>query len=347
MYTIQLIMKVAFFNTKPYDRQFFGVENEKHRHEIIFFESHLSYETISLAAGFPAICIFINDYLNAEMLQILAKGGTKLIALRSAGFNHVDLTAASNLGMTIVRVPAYSPYAVAEHAVALILSLNRKIHRAYNRVREGNFSIEGLLGFDLYGATVGVVGTGKIGAIFAQNMRGFGCKLLGYDAYHNPSCLELGMKYVSMAELLSQSDIISLHCPLTPDTHHLINTKAIAKLKTGTMLINTSRGGLIDTQAAIDGLKSGAIGYLGIDVYEQEADLFFEDLSNEVIQDDTFQRLLTFPNVIVTGHQAFFTSQALANIAETTLANITEFGESGTCTNEVKIDNAIANKYKT
>jgi D-lactate dehydrogenase len=337
-------MKVAFFNTKPYDRQSFNEANEQHQHEINFFECHLSHETISLAVGYSAVCIFINDYLDAEMLEKLAQGGTSLIALRSAGVNHVDLAAASHLGLTIVRVPAYSPYAVAEHAVALILSLNRKVHRAYNRVREGNFSIEGLLGFDLHGATVGVIGTGRIGAIFAQIMRGFGCKLIGYDAYQNSACLEMGMTYVQISELFAQSDIISLHCPLTPDSHHLINTEAIAQMKAGTMLINTSRGGLIDTQAAIDGLKSGAIGYLGIDVYEQEADLFFEDLSNEVIQDDTFQRLLTFPNVIVTGHQAFFTSQALANIAETTLANITEFEQSGNCVNAVKIEKAIASK---
>ena len=333
-------MKIAFFNTKSYDRQSFHIANNQHQHEIVFFECHLSHETVSLAEGFPAVCIFINDYLDAEMLEKLAQGGTKLIALRSAGFNHVDLAAANHLGLTIVRVPAYSPYAVAEHAVALILSLNRKVHRAYNRVREGNFSIDGLLGFDLYGATVGVIGTGRIGAIFAQIMRGFGCKLIGYDACQNSTCLEMGMEYVQISELFGQSDIISLHCPLTPDTHHLINADAIAKMKTGTMLINTSRGALID------GLKSGAIGYLGIDVYEQEADLFFEDLSNEVIQDDVFQRLLTFPNVIVTGHQAFFTSQALANIAETTLANIAEFETSGNCINEVKIETAIASTTK-
>ena len=337
-------MKVAFFNTKSYDRQSFNTANDQHQHEVVFFECHLSHETVSLAVGFPAVCIFINDYLDAEMLETLAKGGTQLIALRSAGFNHVDLAAAAKLGIIIVRVPAYSPYAVAEHAVALILSLNRNVHRAYNRVREGNFSIEGLLGFDLHGATVGVIGTGRIGAIFAQIMRGFGCKLLGYDVYHNPTCLDLGMEYVSIPEILANADIISLHCPLTPDSHHLINAEAIAQIKTGVMLINTSRGGLIDTQAAIDGLKSGAIGYLGIDVYEQEADLFFEDLSNEVIQDDTFQRLLTFPNVIVTGHQAFFTSHALANIAETTLANITDFEQNRTCVNEVKIEKAIASK---
>ena len=335
-------MKIAFFNTKSYDRQSFNTANEQHQHEITFFECHFSQETVSLATDFPAVCIFINDYLNAKMLEILAKNGTKLIALRSTGFNNVDLVTAAELGLVTVRVPAYSPYAVAEHAIALILSLNRNVHRAYNRVREGNFSIEGLLGFDLHSATVGVIGTGKIGAIFAQIMKGFGSKLLGYDTYQNKTCLDLEMEYVSMSEILAQSDIISLHCPLTPDTHHLINEAAIAQMKAGMMLINTSRGGLVDTQAAIAGLKSGAIGYLGIDVYEQEADLFFEDLSNQVIQDDIFQRLLTFPNVIVTGHQAFFTSQALSNIADTTLANITEFEQSGSCKNEVKIETAIA-----
>jgi D-lactate dehydrogenase len=334
-------MKIAFFNTKIYDRQFFDAANIQYAHEITFLESHLSPETVSLASGFPVVCIFINDYLNAAMMESLARGGTKLIALRSAGFNHVDLAAASRLGIEIVRVPAYSPYAVAEHAVALILSLNRKVHRAYNRVREGNFSIDGLLGFDLHSSTVGVIGTGKIGAIFTQILKGFGCKMLGYDSYHNPACLNLGMEYVELSELFAQSDIISLHCPLTPETHHLIDDAAIAQMKKGMMLVNTSRGGLIDTQAAINGLKSGAIGYLGIDVYEQEADLFFEDLSNQVIQDDTFQRLLTFPNVIVTGHQAFFTSQALSNIAETTLSNITEFEKTGNCINTVKVESAI------
>lgn len=338
---IEKAMKTAFFNTKTYDRQFFEAANIHHNHQIAFLESHLSPETISLASGFPAICIFINDYLNAAMIETLAKGGTKLIALRSAGFNHVDLVRAAQVGIEVVRVPAYSPYAVAEHAVALILSLNRKVHRAYNRVREGNFSIDGLLGFDLHSSTVGIIGTGKIGAIFAQIMKGFGCKLLGHDSYHNPTCLNLGMEYVELPQLFAQSDIISLHCPLTPESHHLINEAAIAQMKSGVMLINTSRGGLIDTQAAIDGLKSRVIGYLGIDVYEQEADLFFEDLSNQVIQDDIFQRLLTFPNVIVTGHQAFFTSQALSNIAETTLANITEFEQTGKCVNAIRVEQAI------
>jgi D-lactate dehydrogenase len=278
------------------------------------------------------------------MLKALSGYGTQLLALRSAGFNHVDLVAAETYGITVVRVPAYSPYAVAEHTVALVLALNRKIHRAYNRVREGNFDIDGLLGFDLQGSTVGVIGTGKIGAIFAQIMRGFGCTLLGYDVYQNPACLEMGLQYVSLPELFASADIISLHCPLTPESHHLINAPAVSQMKRGVMLINTSRGGLIDTQAVIDGLKSGQIGYLGLDVYEQEADLFFENLSNEVIQDDAFQRLLTFPNAIVTGHQAFFTRNALSNIAETTLANIADFERGIPCVNAVKQEKVVASK---
>jgi D-lactate dehydrogenase len=255
------------------------------------------------------------------------QGGTKLIALRSAGYNHVDLNAAKDLGLIIVRVPAYSPYAVAEHAVGLILSLNRKIHRAYNRVREGNFSIDGLLGFDLHGKTVGVIGTGKIGIIFATIMKGFGCKIIAFDPYPNDEAKQV-LSYTTLADLFSMSDIISLHCPLTPDTHHIMNTETIRQCKPGVMIINTSRGALVDAQAAIEGLKNQYIGYLGLDVYEEEADLFFEDFSEKVIQDDIFSRLLTFPNVLITGHQAFFTEEAIRNIAETTITNITAF-ESG------------------
>ncbi|TAE56417.1 MAG: 2-hydroxyacid dehydrogenase, partial [Oscillatoriales cyanobacterium] len=235
------------------------------------------------------------------------------------------------------RVPAYSPYAVAEHAVAMILSLNRKIHRAYNRVREGNFALDGLLGFDLYGKTVGIVGTGKIGALTAKILHGFGCRLLGYDVSPNPDCLALGMEYVALAQLFANSDIVSLHCPLIPETYHLIGAEAIGQMKPGMMLINTSRGQLIDTKAVTKGLKSGRIGYLGLDVYEQETDLFFEDLSNQVIQDDVFQRLLTFPNVLITGHQAFFTEEALQNIAETTIGNITDFEQGRTCPNQIDL----------
>jgi D-lactate dehydrogenase len=254
----------------------------------------------------------------------LRDGGTSLIALRSAGFNHVDLEAADALGLVVARVPAYSPHAVAEHALALVLALNRKIFRAYNRVREGNFSLEGLLGFDLHGKTVGVIGTGKIGLIFARTMRGLGCRVLAFDPY--PSAEAEGVvEYVSRAALYAESDVISLHCPLTPETHHLIDDDAIEAMKPGVMLVNTSRGQLVDTRAVIEGLKRGRIGHLALDVYEEEEDLFFQDLSDRVIRDDVFSRLLTFPNVLITGHQGFFTEEAVTNIAETTLANVTAF----------------------
>jgi D-lactate dehydrogenase len=258
-----------------------------------------------------------------------------LIALRSAGFNHVDLVAAEELGMTVVRVPAYSPYAVAEHAVGLILSLNRKIHRSYNRVREGNFALDGLLGFDLYGTTIGIIGTGRIGIVFAQIMKGFGCRLLAYDPYPNQECRDLGVEYVDLPTLYAQSDIISLHCPLTPDTYHIIDEKALAQVRPGVMLINTSRGALVDTAAVIEAMKTGQVGYLGLDVYEEEEDLFFEDLSGEVIHDDLFARLLTLPNVLVTGHQAFFTRNALQRIASTTIDNITAFEQGRPLENQV------------
>ncbi len=329
-------MKVAVFSTKSYDRQFFSEVNTKYGHELVFLSPHLTSETSALASGFPAVCAFVNDVLDGSTLRAIAAGGTKLIALRSAGFNQVDLAVAKELGITVVRVPAYSPYAVAEHTVGLVLTLNRKLHRAYARVREGNFSLEGLLGFDLRDRTVGIIGTGKIGAITAQTMHGFGCHILAYDKFVNPNC-EAIAKYVTLAELFAASDIVSLHCPLTPETHHLINTETVKQMKSGVMLINTSRGALIDTNAVIKGLKSGKIGYLGLDVYEQEADLFFEDLSNQIIQDDLFQRLLTFPNVIITGHQAFFTADALQNIAEITLSNISEFEQGKICKNIVEL----------
>lgn len=329
-------MRVAIFSTKPYDRQFLNAANPEYYHDLVFLEPRLTAETALLAHGFPAVCAFINDRLDAPTLQILAEGGTKLIALRSAGFNHVDLKIASQLGLTIVRVPAYSPYAVAEHAVALILMLNRKLYRAYNRVRDDNFSLDGLLGFDLHGSTVGMIGTGKIGACFARIMHGFGCHLLAYDIYQNPDCLELGVKYADLTEVLSQSDIVSLHCPLMPETYRLINSETLQSLKPGAMLINTSRGGLIDTQAAISALKSGQLGCLGIDVYEQEENLFFEDRTMTIIQDDAFQLLQSFPNVVITAHQGFFTRNALEAIAQTTLQNITDFERENPCPNEVK-----------
>jgi D-lactate dehydrogenase len=318
-------MRVAIFSTKNYDRVFLEAANAAYGHELVFFEPRLTEETTALAAQFPAVCVFVNDQLSAAVLNALAKQGTRLVALRSAGFNNVDLIAARELGLTVVRVPAYSPYAVAEHTVGLILTLNRKIHRAYARVREGNFSLDGLLGFDLHGRTLGVIGTGKIGVVVARIMKGFGCRLLAHDPYPNPDCERLGVKYVSPPDLFAASDIVTLHCPLTPETRHLIDAQALGQMKPGVMLINTGRGALIDTQAVIEALKSGRIGYLGLDVYEEEADLFYEDLSNKVIRDDVFARLLTFPNVVITAHQGFFTEEALKNIAETTLANITAF----------------------
>ncbi|HVF09942.1 MAG TPA: 2-hydroxyacid dehydrogenase [Abditibacteriaceae bacterium] len=331
-------MKVAIFSTKPYDRTFLEAANVEHGHELVFFESPLSRETVPLAAGFPAVCAFVNDQLSAPVLVELAGGGTQLIALRCAGFNNVDLATARDLSMTVMRVPAYSPYAVAEHTVGLMLTLNRRIHRAYARVREGNFALQGLLGFDLHGRTVGVVGTGQIGTIVARIMRGFGCEVLAYDLYRNPECEALGARYVDLPELFRASDIVTLHCPLTPQTHHLIHAESLQQMKDGVMLINTGRGALIDTQDVTEALKLGKVGYLGLDVYEEEADLFFEDRSDRVIQDDVFTRLLTFPNVIITGHQGFFTEDALTNIAATTLANITAFDLGHGTTSEIKVE---------
>lgn len=329
-------MKTAFFGTKPYDKRAFEAVNERYGHKLTFFEPRLTAKTASLAAGFPAVCVFINDEAGIETLRAIASTGTTLVALRCAGFNNVDVKAAQSLGIKVVRVPAYSPYAVAEHTVALMLALNRKLYRAYNRVREDNFSLKGLLGFDLHGKTVGVVGTGKIGECFAKIMHGFGCNLLAYDIRQSQSCVDIGVEYVDLTTLLSQSDVVSLHCPLLPETEHLINADSLKSFKPGAMLINTSRGGLVDTSAAISALKSGRLGYLGIDVYEREGDLFFEDLSDTVLQDDTFQLLQSFPNVFITAHQAFFTKEALHNIAETTLSNISDFEAGRACLNLVQ-----------
>ena len=337
-------MKVAVFSTKSYDRRFLEAANTQYGHQLTFYEAHLNRHTVALAQNYPAVCVFVNDTLDAPTIEALAQGGAQLIALRCAGFNNVDLKAADANGLTVARVPAYSPYAVAEHTVGLLLSVNRKIHRAYNRVREGNFSLEGLLGHDIHGRTVGVIGTGKIGRAFLSIMRGFGCRLLAYDPYPHPESEAMGVEYVSLPELFRESDIISLHCPLTPETYHLIDEEAIGQMKTGVMLLNTSRGALIDTPAVIRHLKTGKIGYLALDVYEEEEDLFFEDLSDQVIQDDIFARLLTFPNVLITAHQAFFTQDALENIATTTLANITEFEQRGTCANCVTIQHVATTK---
>lgn len=336
-----LVMNVSVFSSKSYDREYLDEANTRHGHNLTYFEAKLNEATAPLAEGFSVVAAFVNDVLNAGVLERLKAGGTRLIALRSAGFNHVDLKAAEELGLTVVRVPAYSPDGVAEHTVALTLALNRKIHRAYNRVREGNFSLEGLIGFTLRNRTVGIVGTGKIGYAVARIFNGFGCGILAYDVAPNPSCQELGMEYVTLPELFSKSDIISLHCPLTPDTRHLVNRDSIAGMKTGVMIINTSRGALVDTNAVIEGLKSGKIGHLGLDVYEEEGDLFFQNLSEEIIRDDVFMRLLTFPNVLITGHQAFLTQGALRAIAETTLASIDAFADGRLSGNEVRKSDVV------
>ena len=328
-------MKTAVFSTKPYDREFIEKANESIGLELTFFEVRLGPHTVKLAEGFESICVFVNDQLDASVLIGLKKMGVKHIGLRCAGFNNVDLASADELGLIVTRVPAYSPYAVAEHAVALMLSLNRRIYWAHSRVRDGNYSLDGLLGFDLHGKTIGIVGTGKIGQCLAEALHGFGCKLLGVDRYENERCKEVGMEYVTFNEMLEQADIISLHCPLKPETHHLIDNEAVARMKRGVMLINTSRGRLIDTKAVLDGLKSGKIGYMGLDVYEEEEGLFFEDKTFEVRKDDDFARLTTFPNVIITGHQAYFTREALTRIAETTLSNLTAFASGEELVNRV------------
>ncbi|GGA50026.1 2-hydroxyacid dehydrogenase [Pelagibacterium lentulum] len=322
-------MRVAVFSTKPHDRRFLDVANEQVRLELIYLEPRLSEETAALATGAGTVCVFVNDDVNRKVIAQLRDLGVRFLALRSAGFNHVDLAAAEAAGIAVGRVPAYSPHAVAEHTVALMLTLNRKTHRAYNRVREGNFALDGLLGFDLNGKTVGIVGTGLIGEIVARIMTGFGCRVVAYDPAPNPRCVEQGVQYLPIGDLLAQSDVVTLHCPLTPATHHLIDDNALSTLKRGAMLINTSRGAVIDTRAVIRGLKNGTLGSLGLDVYEEEADLFFEDLSNRIIPDDVFSRLLTFPNVLITGHQAFFTEEALRAIAQTTIDNISGFEREG------------------
>jgi len=327
-------VRVAVFDTHRYDREFLDAANRAFGHELVYLEPHLGPETCALAAGFPAVCVFVNDRLDAAVLATLARQGTRTIALRCAGFNNVGLAAARGLGLTVVRVPAYSPHAVAEHTVGLILALDRQIHRAAARVREGNFTLEGLLGFDLHGRTVGVVGTGRIGALVAGILRAFGCRVLAHDSVRST----VGVTYVSLPALLADSDIVTLHCPLTPATRHLIDARALAAMKRGAMLINSSRGALVDTRAAVAALKSGQLGHLGLDVYEEEADIFFRDLSDQVIQDDVLARLLTFPNVLITGHQAFFTRDALTEIARTTLANLSDVEAGRHCPNEITAD---------
>jgi len=328
-------MRVAVFSTKQYDHHFLVEANQQVGYELEFFELRLTRATVALARGFDGICVFVNDVVDSVVLEELAGHGLRVVALRCAGFNNVDLEAAEQFGIKVVRVPAYSPFAVAEHTIALLLGLNRRLHRAYSRVRDGNFALQGLMGFDLHGRTVGVVGTGRIGQVVIEILRGFGCHVLAFDVFKNSDVERAGATYVSLDELFARSDVITLHCPLTPDTRYLINQNSIACMKRGVVLINTSRGAIVDTDDVIAGLKSGQIGGLAIDVYEEEADLFFEDLSSEVIHDDVFARLLTFPNVLITGHQAFFTQDALEEIARTTIANLTDIKHGVECVNEV------------
>ncbi len=332
-------MRVSVFSSKPYDRHFLERANGEPRfgHELVYFEARLEEATAPLAHGSPAVCAFVNDDLGRPVLADLAAGGTRLIALRSAGFNNVDLGAAAELGLTVMRVPDYSPYAVAEFTIALILALDRHLSRASAHVREGNFSLQGLLGFDLHGKTAGIVGTGKIGALVAETLLlGFGCRVLAHDPFPGDRLTRLGVEYVGLDELFHEADLVSLHCPLTPETHHLIDRRSIAQMRPGAMLVNTSRGGLIDTGAVIDGLKSGRIGHLGLDVYEEEARYFYEDYSSRLIDDDELSRLLTFPNAIVTSHQGFFTREALEQIARTTLGNVSDFAAGRSSANEVR-----------
>ena len=325
---------IRMFSTKPYDRRGFEAANDSH--SLTFLDARLDPTTVELAAGADAVCVFVNDDLSAPVLEALAASGVRCVALRCAGYNNVDLDAARRLGLVVVRVPAYSPNAVAEHTLALILALNRRIHRAYNRVRDGNFSLDGLVGFDLAGKTAGVVGTGRIGAIVARLLWHLRCRVLAADPFPDEHLLELGVEYVSIDQLFAESDLVTLNCPLTPETHHLVDAAAIDSMRPGVMLVNTGRGGLIDTQAVVDGLKSARLGSLALDVYEEEAELFFEDRSQEILDDDVFARLLTFPNVLITAHQAFLTNEALSAIAETTLANVTSVFAGGAVQNRVE-----------
>jgi D-lactate dehydrogenase len=314
-------MKLTLFSAQPYDQLFFSAAAEEAGITIRYEEMPLNETTASLVTETQAVCVFVNDQVNEKVCAQLAAAGVHIIALRCAGFNNVNLEAAKKYQLRVCRVPAYSPESVAEHAVAMILTLNRKTHKAYNRVREQNYSLNGLLGFNLFGKTVGVVGTGNIGACFCKIMIGFGCRVIAYDIVKNSALEKMGVEYVTMAEVLKAA-IISMHCPLTPQTHHLINEQTLAQMQPGVLLINTSRGGLIDTKAVIQALKKGVIGYLGMDVYEQEENLFFKDLSNRLLEDETLQRLASFHNVLITAHQAFFTQEALHEIATTTLKNI-------------------------
>jgi len=330
-------MKVAVFSAQPYDRQFLDAANAAEGHQLHYFEVALGPESVALAAGYEAVCIFVNDVADAGVLATLHAGGTRLVALRCTGFNNVDLAAAARLGIKVVRVVEYSPYSVAEHAVALLLAINRKTHRAYNRTRDSNFSLDGLMGFDFHGKTAAVVGTGKIGRVFARIMLGFGCEVIGHDPFPSAEFEALGARYAAPGEIGADADIVSLHCPLTQDNRHIVNARTLARMKRGALLVNTSRGGLLDTDAAIQALKSGQLGGLALDVYEQESGLFFRDLSSTIVADDVLQRLVSFPNVIVTGHQAFFTREAIGTISETTLRSVSEFARKAPLSNEIRM----------
>ncbi|MEJ8849270.1 2-hydroxyacid dehydrogenase [Variovorax rhizosphaerae] len=330
-------MKIAVFSAKRYDRDFLEAANAMQAHQLHFFEVALAPESAALAEGHEAVCVFVNDIVDAAMLEVLQRGGTKLVCLRCTGFNNVDLAAAAKLGIKVVRVVDYSPFSVAEHAVALLLAINRSVHRAYNRTRDSNFSLDGLMGFDFHGKTAAVVGTGKIGRVFARIMLGFGCHVIGYDKFPSAEFEALGARYAEPGEIGASADIISLHCPLTPETYHIVNADSLSRMKRGALLVNTSRGGLVDAEAAIQALKTGQLGGLALDVYEQEAELFFRDLSSTIVTDDVLQRLMAFPNVIVTGHQAFFTREAISTICETTLNSVSEFEAGKPLSNEIKL----------
>lgn len=330
-------MKIAFFSAKLYDREFFERFNTAGNNQLTFFEAPLNNDTVNLTAGFGAVCIFVNDKIDSAVVEKLVTNGVGLVALRCAGFNNIDLAATKEKNIKVLRVPAYSPQAIAEHAVALILTLNRKTHKAYNRIRENNYSLEHLTGFNLDGKTVGVIGTGRTGAAFCKIMLGFGCRVIASDILENNELKKSGVTYTSFDELLQLADIISLHCPLTKETQHLIDNKAFSKMKPGVMLINTSRGAVINTPDAIEALKNGTLGYFGLDVYEQEENLFFKDLSESIIQDDVIARLISFPNVLITSHQGFFTKEALEQITITTLKNISDFENGIQSPNEVTV----------
>lgn len=328
-------MKIAVFSAKSYDIEFLDHANEKYRYELDYFEVPLNRKTAKLAVGSDAVCAFVNDRLNSETLHALSEQGIGMVALRCAGFNNVDIETANELGIHVMRVPAYSPHAVAEHAVALILTLSRKTHKAYNRVRDANFSLERFVGFDLEKKTVGVIGTGKIGQVFSGIMMGFGCNVLAYDPYPDASLRDKGVEYASLEEVFRASDIVSLHCPLTPDTHQLVNKETLGLMKKGSMLINTSRGKLVNTDDVIAALRSKHLGYLGIDVYAEEEKLFFRDLSEHIIDDEKIMHLSTFPNVLITAHQGFLTREALTEIAHTTMENISVYSKGESSANEV------------